>query len=35
MFSPDEENSVHGSEIGTDYVLVYNVWRTLRILDRT
>jgi len=33
MFSPEEENSFRGSEIGTDYV--YNVWRTLQLLERT
>lgn len=30
-FEPGEENSVRGSEIGTDYV--YNAWRMLRLLE--
>ena len=33
LFSPEEESSVRGSEIGTEYV--YNAWRTLRLLDPT
>ena len=33
MFGPEEENSVRGSEIVTDYV--YNAWRKLRLLERT
>jgi hypothetical protein len=32
MLSLEEESSVRGSEIGTEYV--YNVWRILRLLER-
>jgi len=33
MFGTEEENYVHCSEFGTDYV--YNGWRTLRRLEPT